>query len=349
MRALRADKITFAMLEATLAEYAAGRAADDHSGAADAARCPPTTSKRARRRSPTRSPRSGWRVAMISGSSAVGGGSAPGLQLPTVLLVDREGRRIAGCDRALAALARSAGDRPHRARSRRPRSADRAARARRRRSPACCGRADERRTRRHGRSPPEHRRAFPREPDRRADLGQPQHVLVDRDHPARVRRLGCCSSMPRTGGPRSSVRRVGAAIVVATGLFQKLPGRAHWLPCMAKVRLLIAVVTSAFAATHARPRLRLRRRRPRRHHPDRPLHCHRQPRPAAASTSLIVIALVPVMFAGLAADLRQDRHRRVRAAGRRRRARCSAGCSKRRTAAPSRSSSSCTATRAPTR
>ena len=28
----------------------------------------------------------GWRVALISGSSAVGGGSAPGLSLPTVLL-----------------------------------------------------------------------------------------------------------------------------------------------------------------------------------------------------------------------------------------------------------------------
>jgi L-seryl-tRNA(Ser) seleniumtransferase len=29
---------------------------------------------------------SGWRVALVSGSSAVGGGSAPGVQLPTVLL-----------------------------------------------------------------------------------------------------------------------------------------------------------------------------------------------------------------------------------------------------------------------
>ena len=37
MRAIRADKITFAVLEATLAEYAAGRANRDDSGPADAA------------------------------------------------------------------------------------------------------------------------------------------------------------------------------------------------------------------------------------------------------------------------------------------------------------------------
>ncbi len=79
MRALRADKITFAVLEATLAEYAAR--------------------PRRQRRIPVqrmlqdvrrrhRSARAGarrvarladWRVAMMSGSSAVGGGSAPGL------------------------------------------------------------------------------------------------------------------------------------------------------------------------------------------------------------------------------------------------------------------------------
>ena len=36
MRALRVDKMTYAALEATLAEYAAGRAADDGAGAAHA-------------------------------------------------------------------------------------------------------------------------------------------------------------------------------------------------------------------------------------------------------------------------------------------------------------------------
>jgi len=44
-------------------------------------------------------------------------------------------------------------------------------------------------------------------------------------------------------------RAVGAVVVIATGLFQKLPGRAHWLPLFAKVRLLIALVASAFAAS----------------------------------------------------------------------------------------------------
>ena len=38
-------------------------------------------------------------------------------------------------------------------------------------------------------------------------------------------------------------------LVIATGLFQKLPGKARWLPFLAKVRLTIAVVASAFAAT----------------------------------------------------------------------------------------------------
>lgn len=44
-------------------------------------------------------------------------------------------------------------------------------------------------------------------------------------------------------------RAVGAVIVIATGLFQKLPGQAHWLPILAKVRLLVALVASAFAAS----------------------------------------------------------------------------------------------------
>jgi diguanylate cyclase (GGDEF)-like protein len=44
-------------------------------------------------------------------------------------------------------------------------------------------------------------------------------------------------------------RAVGAAVVIATGLFQKLPGQAHWLPILARLRLLIALVASAFAAS----------------------------------------------------------------------------------------------------
>ena len=44
-------------------------------------------------------------------------------------------------------------------------------------------------------------------------------------------------------------RSVGALIVIATGYFQKLPGKAHWLPVLAKARLVIALVASAFAAS----------------------------------------------------------------------------------------------------
>ena len=44
------------------------------------------------------------------------------------------------------------------------------------------------------------------------------------------------------------VRLLGAAVVAATGVFQKLPGNTRWMPMMAKVRLVTAVVTAAVAA-----------------------------------------------------------------------------------------------------
>lgn len=44
------------------------------------------------------------------------------------------------------------------------------------------------------------------------------------------------------------VRLIGVAVVVATGLFQNRPGRLRWMPLMAKVRFLTAVVTAAVAA-----------------------------------------------------------------------------------------------------
>ena len=45
------------------------------------------------------------------------------------------------------------------------------------------------------------------------------------------------------------VRLLGAAVVVATGLFQKLPGQARWMQTLAKVRFVTAVVTAAIAAS----------------------------------------------------------------------------------------------------
>ena len=104
MRALRADKITFAVLEATLLEYSAGRAATTvpvqrmlHMPAEDIeARVQVLAQSFASH---------GWRVAMMSGSSAVGGGSAPGLQLPTVLLtVGRDGESADATERYLRSL-----------------------------------------------------------------------------------------------------------------------------------------------------------------------------------------------------------------------------------------------------
>jgi L-seryl-tRNA(Ser) seleniumtransferase len=85
MRALRADKITFAMLEATVLEYVSGRAATT----VPVQRMLQLTADGIEARAHALGDRlagDGWRVAMISGASAVGGGSAPGVALPTVLL-----------------------------------------------------------------------------------------------------------------------------------------------------------------------------------------------------------------------------------------------------------------------
>ena len=90
MRALRADKISFAILEATLAEYAAGRAAETvptqrmlHMNAAE-------IEARARQLARVLESRS-WQVSMAAGTSAVGGGSAPAVELPTILVRLRRG------------------------------------------------------------------------------------------------------------------------------------------------------------------------------------------------------------------------------------------------------------------
>jgi L-seryl-tRNA(Ser) seleniumtransferase len=104
MRALRADKLTYAILEATLAEYLAGRSAATvpvqrmlHTGAEE-------IEARARLLG-DRLAAGGWTVALVSGSSAVGGGSAPGLGLPTVLLaIERHGQSAAATEAWLRTL-----------------------------------------------------------------------------------------------------------------------------------------------------------------------------------------------------------------------------------------------------
>ena len=92
MRALRADKMTYAALEGTLVEYAAGRAPLT----VPVRRMLEMTADEIRVRAQTLADRinsmTGWRAALVEGASAVGGGSAPGVELPTWLVsVVKEG------------------------------------------------------------------------------------------------------------------------------------------------------------------------------------------------------------------------------------------------------------------
>jgi L-seryl-tRNA(Ser) seleniumtransferase len=85
MRALRVDKMTYAALEATLAEYAAGRAA----ATVPVQRMLTLTADDVRARARTLAAAlngAGWRAEILDGASAIGGGSAPGVELPTSLV-----------------------------------------------------------------------------------------------------------------------------------------------------------------------------------------------------------------------------------------------------------------------
>ena len=86
MRALRVDKMTYAALEATLTEYAAGRSATT----VPVQRMLTMTADQVRTRAETLVAAIGrsavWRAEIVAGASTVGGGSAPGLELPTWLV-----------------------------------------------------------------------------------------------------------------------------------------------------------------------------------------------------------------------------------------------------------------------
>ena len=85
MRALRVDKLTIAALEATLIEYRAGRAV----ASVPVVRMLSASAESIEARAHLVAERlhaAHWRVALMSGASAVGGGSAPGVALDTVLL-----------------------------------------------------------------------------------------------------------------------------------------------------------------------------------------------------------------------------------------------------------------------
>ena len=86
MRALRVDKMTYAALEATLLEYARGRAHETVPVASMIALSAAQVEDRARRVAERLRASARVRVEIIDGVSTIGGGSAPGSKIPTRLL-----------------------------------------------------------------------------------------------------------------------------------------------------------------------------------------------------------------------------------------------------------------------
>jgi L-seryl-tRNA(Ser) seleniumtransferase len=86
MRALRVDKMTYAALESTLAEYAAGRAAATVPVQRMLAMSADDIRRRAAGLAAALDGVAGWSAELLPGVSAVGGGSAPGVELPTWLV-----------------------------------------------------------------------------------------------------------------------------------------------------------------------------------------------------------------------------------------------------------------------
>jgi L-seryl-tRNA(Ser) seleniumtransferase len=85
MRALRVDKLTLAALEGTLLEYLAGRAAETIPVVRMIAESSDSLEARAEMLAQELTAH-GWTISLMSGGSAIGGGSAPGVELPSVLL-----------------------------------------------------------------------------------------------------------------------------------------------------------------------------------------------------------------------------------------------------------------------
>src|SRR5436190_5940028 len=104
MRALRVDKLTYAALEATLEEHAIGRGQDDvpvqrmlRMGAAAIGQRADALASALRA--------AGWTTRVIDGMSTVGGGSAPGAELPTRLVeIAKDGMSADQIEQHLRAL-----------------------------------------------------------------------------------------------------------------------------------------------------------------------------------------------------------------------------------------------------
>jgi L-seryl-tRNA(Ser) seleniumtransferase len=86
MRALRVDKMTYAALDATLAEYAAGRAHETIPVQRMLAASADDIRERAAALAAKIGALAGWRAELVEGASTVGGGSAPGVELKTWLV-----------------------------------------------------------------------------------------------------------------------------------------------------------------------------------------------------------------------------------------------------------------------
>jgi L-seryl-tRNA(Ser) seleniumtransferase len=95
MRALRVDKLTYAVLEATLIEYLAGRARETVPVVRMLSLTVEQIEARARSLAARIETRGGWQAEVIDGRSTIGGGSAPGVELPTRLIALSRGSESA--------------------------------------------------------------------------------------------------------------------------------------------------------------------------------------------------------------------------------------------------------------
>jgi L-seryl-tRNA(Ser) seleniumtransferase len=104
MRALRVDKLTYAALEATLEAHAIGRGQDDVPVQRMLRMGKEEIGRRAEGLADLLA-RAGWTTRVIDGMSTVGGGSAPGSELPTRLVeLQRDGLTADQIEQRLRAL-----------------------------------------------------------------------------------------------------------------------------------------------------------------------------------------------------------------------------------------------------